>query len=303
MKAAPLVFDIKRYAINDGPGIRITVFFKGCHLSCKWCHNPESMRPQQQKMYSKDKCIGSLECINHCPNNALTLTSNGIITDTNLCVLCGKCASVCPTKAIDMSGQSMAVLELMKEIKKETQFMDTSEGGVTFSGGEPLMHHDFLIEMLDACGEEEIHRCVDTTAFTSTEKLLEVADRTELFLIDLKMMDSEKHKQWTGVPNEKILENVKLLAERDAKMNIRIPLIHGVNDDDENIHNSAAFISNLKGKTPEVHILPYHNIAERKYEKLGQLYDEAEMSAPSIERQSEVIHIFETYGVKASIGG
>lgn len=303
MKTPPLIFDIKRYAINDGPGIRITIFFKGCLLNCKWCHNPESIPRQQQKMYSSDKCIGSLECIKHCPNNALTLTPNGIVSNVDLCELCGKCAEVCPTKAIEMTGKLMSVEQIMSQIKRETLLMDTSNGGVTFSGGEPLLYHQFLIELLEACGKENIHRCIDTSGFTSKEVLLDVANKSEHFLYDLKMMDSDKHKKWTGVPNEKILENLQLLASIGMRLNIRIPLIKGVNDDDENIYESAKFIDALEGDKPTVNILPYHNIAENKYTKLGKQYDEGIMAEPDIERQNKILEIFKSYGINAVIGG
>ena len=299
----PFIFDIKRYAINDGPGIRITVFFKGCSLNCEWCHNPESISSQPQKMYSADKCIGSTECIKHCPNEALTLTPNGIITDTNACALCGICAEVCPTKAMEISGQTMSIDQLMTQIKKETLLMDTSMGGVTFSGGEPLLHHDFLLELLEACGQENIHRCIDTTGFTKKEVLLKIANHTEHFLFDLKMMDSVKHKKWTGVNNELILENLQLLASLGKKMNIRIPLIKGVNDEEENIQQSAKFIAALEGEKPIVNILPYHNIAEKKYEKLGKTYLQGIMDEPEINRQNEILETFKSHGLNAIIGG
>ena len=303
MEHSPLIFDIKRYAINDGPGIRITIFLKGCSLNCKWCHNPESIPSQQQKMYSKDKCIGSKECIKHCPNDALTLTPQGIITNYDLCKMCGKCAEVCPTKAIEMAGELMTVEQVMVEIKREVLLMDNSEGGVTFSGGEPLLHHKYLVELLDACGKEGIHRCVDTSGFASTKVLLEVASKSEHFLYDLKMMDDKKHKEWTGVSNKKILENLKLLAETGMAMNIRIPLIKGVNDDDKNIHESAKFITALKGDSPIVNILPFHNIAENKYKKLGLDYDKGIMDEPDIKRQNEILEIFKSYKLSAIIGG
>ena len=298
-----LIFDIKRYAINDGPGIRITIFLKGCLLSCPWCHNPESISREVQKLYTQSKCIGSQECVENCSKDALKLTPNGIVTNVDLCNLCGDCAEVCPTKAIEMSGELMTVEQIMHFIKKETLLMDQSEGGVTFSGGEPLLHAKFLIQLLDACGEEGIHRCIDTSGFASKQVVLDVAKRTEHFLYDLKMMDSEKHRKYTGVPNEKILENLITLAHLGKDINIRIPLIHGVNDDDDNIRESASFIAALPGKKKIVNILPYHNIASKKYEKLGGTYHEGSMSEPGVGRQEEILATFKSYDLEAIIGG
>lgn len=254
-------------------------------------------------MYSSTKCIGALECVKACPNNALHLTPQGIVTNADLCALCGKCTEVCPTKAMEMTGELMTVDQVMRQIKKETLLMDQSQGGVTFSGGEPLLHHEFLIKLLDACGEEEIHRCIDTSGFAKTETLLEVAKRSEHFLYDLKMMDPEKHKKWTGITNELILNNLKVLAATGVDLNIRIPLIKNINDDDKNIHDSARFIAALEGKKPLVNILPFHNIAEKKYEKLGVQYEKGVMEAPTPERQNEVLEILRSYDINAMIGG
>jgi pyruvate formate lyase activating enzyme len=299
----PLIFDIKRYAINDGPGIRMTIFTKGCPLSCAWCHNPESISPHAQKMYTADKCIGCNACVDACPENACELTPLGIVTDAELCNLCGICAEVCPTKATEMSGQTMSKDEIMKKIENERVFFDQSGGGVTFSGGEPLQHADFLIDLLDECGERGIHRTVDTTGLTTAETLLKVASRTDHFLYDLKLMDSSKHKAWTGVPNEKILENLQTLSATGAMINIRIPLVKGVNADEENIRQTAAFVANLTGEKKTVNLLPYHNIAARKYQKLGGKYDPGEMRELSQAEQEHCIEIFAEYGLEAIIGG
>jgi pyruvate formate lyase activating enzyme len=299
----PLIFDIKRYAINDGPGIRITIFLKGCPLSCKWCHNPESQSPEVQKFYTASKCIGAQDCIEICPNNALTLTPNGIVTNYETCKLCGKCAEVCPTKAIEMSGKMYDIDELLKIIEREQVHIDQSGGGVTISGGEPLMHADFLIKLLDACGQKNLHRTVDTSGFADTKTLLEVAKRTELFLYDLKLMDSDKHKKWTGVGNRLILKNLKHLAKTEANINIRIPLIKNVNSDEICLEKMANFISELPGETLIVNLLPYHNIAANKYNKLGKNYNEMEMAEPSDKEQSQAIKIFEKYGIEVEVGG
>lgn len=299
----PLIFDIKRYAINDGPGIRITIFFKGCPLSCKWCHNPESQSVAAQKLYTESKCIGAKDCIAVCPNDALTLTPQGIVTDYEACNFCGKCAESCPTKAIEISGKMYGTEELIQIIEKERVHIEQSNGGVTFSGGEPLMHSPFLLEMLKACGKNKLHRTVDTSGFADSRVLLEVADYTELFLYDLKLMDSIKHKKWTGVSNQLILENLKLLAEKEANINIRIPLIKNVNADENELNKMARFISELPGKKPTVNLLPYHNIAANKYTKLGSLYDELEMAEPSDKKQEMAVLIFKEYGLEVEIGG
>jgi len=298
-----LIFDIKRYAINDGPGIRVVVFFKGCNLHCAWCHNPESISSKVEKMYAPAKCIKCGSCVEACPEHAITLTPDGIITDPELCKMCGKCAEVCPTKAIEMSGKVMSVNEIMDIIEKERIFFDQSGGGVTFSGGEPLVHSKMLIRLLDECGKRGIHRAVDTAGNVSTETMLDVARRTDLFLYDLKMMDPDLHKKWTNAGNEKILFNLKILAEAGKHIIIRIPLIGGVNDTNKNIELTAKFIAELAGKKKLVHLLPYHSIAENKYIKLGKADDFEKLKDPDKETIERAIAMFGEFGIMASVGG
>lgn len=298
-----LIFDIKPYSINDGPGIRITVFLKGCNLNCAWCHNPESISPHVQKMYSKAKCIGCGTCVENCPRNALTLTPDGIVTDFNACDMCGICADVCPTKAMEMSGRPVTVEEVMKVVRRETVMMDHSAGGITVSGGEPLLQPEFLIGLLDECGRDGIHRAVDTAGFVKTGILLEVAKRTDLFLYDLKLMDPFKHKKFTGVSNEKILSNLRILAETGAEINIRIPFVRGVNTDEENIRETARFVSSLEGPKKMISLLAYHNIAINKYNKLGQSYDLSGMEEPTQEDIRLAMSIFSEFGLQATLGG
>ena len=215
-----LIFDIKKFAINDGPGIRMTVFFKGCNLHCEWCHNPESMSPKVQKMYNSKKCIGSIKCIENCPNNALEMTKEGIETNYNICNLCGKCAEVCPTKAFEMLGKEILINDLMKKIDNEAIFFDQSGGGVTFSGGEPLLHSEYLLKILIECGKRYYHRVVDTTLFAKQETVLEIAKHTDLFLIDLKVTEFKIETQNSTSNKKTLLEdvlnysNLKMLLSR-----------------------------------------------------------------------------------------
>lgn len=298
-----LIFDIKRYAINDGPGIRVVIFFKGCNLHCAWCHNPESISSKVEKMYAPAKCIKCGSCVAACPEKAITMGLDGVITNTELCTVCGKCADVCPTKAIEMSGRIMTVSEIMKIIEKERVFFDQSGGGVTFSGGEPLIHSKMLIELLDECRKRKIHTAVDTAGNVSEEIILEVAKRTDLFLYDLKMMDSNLHKKWINSGNEKILHNLKAISETGTHIIIRIPLIGGINDSKENIERTAKFISELAGNKKEVNLLPYHNIAQNKYMKLGKSDGFTKLEEPDKSVIAQAIIKFNEYGIKATVGG
>ncbi len=298
-----LIFDIKRYCINDGPGIRITIFLKGCPLACRWCHNPESISPERQKLYTAAKCIGCGECVRLCPQQACRPTEQGIVTDPGLCTLCGTCAEVCPTKATEMSGRWMSVDELLGEIEKEIPFFDQSGGGVTFSGGEPLLYPDFLRQILDACGQRGIHRAIDTSGYVGTDVLLDIAERTDLFLYDLKLIDPAGHRLYTGVGNEKILANLKALAETGAAIEVRIPLIKGINDDDANLAATAAFVAGLAGEKKPVSLLPFHQTAAGKHLKLGSEFDPGDMAEPGEEDIERAIAIFAAHGLTATVGG
>lgn len=300
-----LVFDIKRYAINDGPGIRITIFMKGCPLSCVWCHNPEGILDRKEKLYAKKKCIGCRSCVEACPRNALVLTADGVVTADDLCVLCGQCADACPTLALEMSGADYTVDALMAEIRKETAFMDRSSGGVTFCGGEPLMHPEILLTLLRRCGEEGIHRVVDTALHARPEVVTDVMNQCELFLVDLKLMDPDKHRQFCGVPNARILSNIRMIAEAGADFFIRIPLIGGVNADEGNIRSTAEFLSDIPWQRKEVNLLPYHDIGKGKHEKRRSVYNGGNipMAPPSEEEQQKAIALFAEYGIRAKTGG
>lgn len=298
-----LIFDIKRYSINDGPGIRVTLFLKGCPLNCRWCHNPESISPQIQKLFTPGKCIGCGECCRVCPVQACSMTAQGITTDEGLCTLCGKCADVCPTLATEMSGRYWSTDDLLKVIEKERPFFDQSGGGVTFSGGEPLLYPDFLVEILAACGLRQIHRAIDTSGFVKRETLLRVAKHTDLFLYDLKTVDAAKHKLYTGVDNQLILGNLEALAMTGAAIQVRIPLVGGFNDDEGSLCAAAAFVAGLSGERKLVSLLPYHDVAKGKDAKLGQKRDLKAFWQPTAAGVQEAIDIFAAYDVRASVGG
>jgi pyruvate formate lyase activating enzyme len=298
-----LIFDIKRYCINDGPGIRATIFFKGCPLRCRWCHNPESIAPQIEKLYTAARCIRCNECVEACAVSACRPGTDGIVTDPELCTLCGRCAAACPTLAMQLSGRSYCVAELLAILEKERHLFDQSGGGVTCSGGEPLLQAPFLREFLRACGERQIHRAVDTSGFAPWEILEEIAAYTDLFLYDLKLINSERHRQYTSVDNTLILANLQRLAAIGAAVQIRLPLIGGVNVDDDNIEATARFVSGLAGEKKIVNLLPFHDVARGKDQKLGQERNLAGMYAPTTADLEGVIAIFAAQGVSATMGG
>jgi len=297
-----IIFDIKRYAIHDGPGIRTTVFFKGCPLACPWCHNPEGIDRYPRLVYRKSKCILGLECVEACPEKALSLGPDGIITDEALCNLCGACVDACPAGAREMVGQKISVESLMENIRKDVPFFDTSGGGVTFSGGEPLMQAEFLLAMLKACGKEDIHRTLDTTGYTDLGTLKQVARHTDLVLFDLKFIDPKKHRHYTGVSNEQILKNLETLAQNDSRVIIRIPLIPGINDDDDNINSTVSLLLHLP-QIESVHILPYHDFQTRKYDTFSINYKARDVDPPSPARVEEIRKQLAVSGLNIEVGG
>ncbi len=251
-----MIFDIIRNSFVDGPGIRTTVFFKGCNLRCAWCHNPESQSFEPQLMFYKNKCTDCGRCKEVCPNHL------------EKCDLCGKCEIYCPRDARKICGSQMSVSEIMAEVIKDKDFYEASGGGVTFSGGECMLQIDFLCELLKKCKQKGIHTAVDTAGCVPWESFEKILPYTDLFLYDVKLMDKEKHKQYVGADNTLILENLKRLSKSGKIIIVRIPVIGRVNDNDEEIQAIADFLSSLN--IEKVELLPYHAMGEHKYEALDR---------------------------------
>ncbi|MEE4166912.1 MAG: glycyl-radical enzyme activating protein [Desulfocapsaceae bacterium] len=296
------IFAIKRFSLHDGPNLRTTVFFKGCPLHCRWCHNPEGISRQLQTVSSVDRCIGCGECIVHCPQQALSMGSTGIERDVNRCDNCGECVQRCPALVHEQTGRQVTVDEVISEISKDLPFYDQSGGGVTFSGGEPFDQPEFLMALLAACGELSIHRTVDTSAYVSGERLRAALAVTDLMLCDIKHMDSSVHKEYTGVGNERILENIRLLAGSGCDLRIRLPLIPGVNDSLSNIAATIRFIKSLD-VVRCVDVLPYHRAAEAKYRKLKSVYPGNNIAEPTDSSLEQVVTLIERQGLEAVVGG
>lgn len=296
------IFSLIRFSTHDGPGIRTTVFMKGCPLSCWWCHNPENWQHLPSEIYRTERCIGCGLCIANCPSGALSLGPQGVCTDSGLCRHCGRCADACPAEARERTSRNISVADLASSISRDAPFYDQSGGGVTFSGGEPLCQPDFLIAALKRCGELEIHRAVDTSGFADSVVVLDIARHTDLFLYDLKLIDSEKHLAHTGVDNSRILSNLRMLSETGAAIAVRIPLIPGVNDDSESLARAGEFIAGLPRRHP-VDLLPFHRAANAKYAKLGLGYRGEGLAPPSPERVAAAAHQLSDFGLKVRIGG
>ena len=296
------LFAIKRYALHDGPHIRTTIFLKGCPLFCRWCHNPEGISPQPQLVWSADRCISCSTCIEACPQKALQFTNKQIQRDLEHCDGCGDCVRLCPSLAHESNGWQATVDEVVAEIKKDIPFFDQSGGGVTFSGGEPLMQPKFLLALLRETGQLGIHRAVDTSGYAELEVISTIAEHADLFLFDIKHMDNDKHRLYTGVDNSGILDNLRYLVKGGYKVQVRLPLIPGINDDHENIIQTGTFLQSL----PEIDgldILPYHPSATAKYDKLRIQYSGDQIQVADEAYIQDIVRILEQFDLSIRIGG
>lgn len=297
-----MIFNLQKFSLHDGPGIRTTVFFKGCPLQCWWCHNPESQAPGRELMIRAERCIGCGECARNCPHGAIGNGPGGLATRREKCAVCGACAVVCGPQARVMTGREETVAAVLAEIEKDLVFYDESGGGVTFSGGEPLSQPGFLLELLMACRERGIHTAVDTCGFASRDTLLGIAGAADLFLYDLKVMDRARHERYTGVSNELILDNLGALAEKHPAVAVRIPLIPGVNDDAKNIMETGRFLSRVPN-IRQVTVLPYHPTGMAKYAGLGKVYRLGDTAPPPQQVVDRARRILQGCGLTVSIGG
>ncbi len=294
-----LIFSIMRFSLHDGPGIRTTVFLKGCPLRCQWCHNPESQIPLPEIMFAEQHCLRCGDCVKACPEHAIEW-HEGPVRHLDACRRCGACAQACLAGATQLVGEQITVPELLTAICRDLVFYEESGGGVTFSGGEPLMQAEFLEAALEACGEKGIHRVVDTCGYAPADVLARVSHNVDLFLYDLKVMDAAKHREFAGVTNEIILENLSMLARGRVPVRVRIPLVPGVNDDQQNVLESLRFLG--QRGLHQVDLLPYHHIGSEKYSRLQRPYQMEHVTPPAAERMEEIAHEFRKQGFSVSVG-
>lgn len=295
-----IVFNIQHYCVHDGPGIRTNVFLKGCPLRCQWCSNPESNSVQPQLMFTADKCVGCMACVTACPVRAPIPTDGKVRQNRSRCNGCGSCTAVCPVQAREITGKTMTVDEVMAEVRMDALFYG-NDGGVTITGGECLMQPEFTTEILRRCRAEGIGTAIETCGFVPFEVLQRVAPYLDIALYDIKHMDSEAHRRYTGVPNAQILENLhRLSAELGVPVIARTPLIPGVNDSEENIRAMGEFLRTQVPTLQEVDLLPYHRLGEAKWEQLeAPEHREVDTHVPDAAELTPLLELLRSYGLSA----
>jgi len=299
-KTTGIIFNIQKFSVHDGPGIRTTVFMKGCPLRCRWCANAESLNPQPEPGIIRDNCNNCGKCIEICPLGAISIDKdNSLRFDRTICDACGECLTACVPGAITIYGKQLTVDEVFSEISRDKSFYEGSGGGVTVSGGEPLRQAEFTAALFRKCREQGIATCLDTCGYADTSKLKEALDFTDYVLYDIKHMNDEQHCLLTGSSNTSILENARIIAESGTQVLFRIPLIKGVNDSVENIRETAQFIRTL-GNGSAVELLPYHRLGAGKYQTLDLNYCGNNSTTPSAEEIESIKSIFEEYDVPCS---
>lgn len=299
----PNIINIQKYSLHDGQGIRTTVFFKGCHLNCIWCHNPESQNFKKDFMFNKDRCKSCFSCVKICPENAIICSEDKPLTNQKNCILCEICADYCPYNAREFVGTTKDVDELFKEIEKDRIFYDQSYGGVTFSGGE-VMSQDisYLLSIVKKLKTRGYNIAIDTCGFAPLNSYREILPYVDTFLYDIKLINNEKHLKYMGKTNDLILSNLKYLSDKGANINIRIPVIGGVNEDMGAMFEIIEFIKN-NVKTFKINLLPYHNFGSDKYEKLNKIYLGENLFTPTNEYMEILKNYFISNGFTNTVIG
>jgi len=302
-KSKGVVFNIQRFSLHDGPGIRTTVFLKGCPLQCKWCSNPESIRLYPEIITRDIKCIRCGKCIEACPQQAITIVENTRTIEWVKCNYCMKCAEVCPSGAIGRVGEYMTVAEVVDTVGRDTSFYRRTNGGMTLSGGEPLVQWQFALELLQEAKRRGLHTALDTAGYADWEALDEVLNYTDLVLYDIKHMDSAKHQEATKVPNERILDNLqRTVANPKTKVWIRYPIIPQFNDSEEELEELCKLILTLGPSVEKVSLLPYHKFGESKYAAMGKAYPWEGLPLVGEKRVEKFKKLVESHGLKVDVG-
>ncbi len=293
------IFNIQKFSIHDGPGIRTTVFFKGCNLKCSWCANPESQCMQKQLTLDANKCLRCMKCVEVCPAHARKITDGLPHVDAELCSFCGACEAACPVRAIGREGRCVSLNETLEEVMKDKPFYDHSGGGVTFSGGEVLLQQEFAISLAQALRANGVHVAIETAAAVPSEQFKAFLEEIDYAFVDLKHYDSTRHRDGTGVGNEQIIENIRLLVESGKEYCIRIPVIPGYNDSPDDARCFAELLKELGAAN--VQLLPFHQLGEQKYALLGRDYAWQGKKQLHREDLTAYLGIFKAQGVEARL--